>query len=104
MYLIIESFRLEETLKIESNHDLTDYPNDPLLNHVPDHHIQTVFKHIQRWWFNHLPEEPIPVLNHPFCKEVFLMSNLNLPWHSLRPFPLILSPVTSEKRPTPLSL
>jgi len=30
-----------------------------------------VFKHIQGWWLNHLPGEPIPVLNSPFCKEVF---------------------------------
>ena len=35
-------------------------------------------------------------------KKFFLISNLNLPWCNLRPFPLILSPVTSEKRPTPL--
>ena len=45
--------------------------NTPLLNHVPEHHIQTVFKHLQGWSFNHLPEEPIPVLNKPLCKEVF---------------------------------
>jgi len=31
----------------------------------------SVFKHIQGWQLNHLPGEPIPVLNHPFCKEVF---------------------------------
>ena len=30
-----------------------------------------VFKDIQGWWLNHLPGEPIPVLNNPFCKEVF---------------------------------
>ena len=30
-----------------------------------------VFKYIQGWWLNHLPGEPIPVLNNPFCKEVF---------------------------------
>ncbi|KAK4810503.1 hypothetical protein QYF61_004283 [Mycteria americana] len=37
-------------------------------------------------------------------KKFFLISNLNLPWHNLRPFPLILSLVTWEKRPTPTSL
>ena len=36
-------------------------------------------------------------------KKCFLTSNLNLPWRNLRPFPLVLSPVTSEKRPTPPS-
>lgn len=30
-----------------------------------------------------------------------LLPNLNLPWHNVRPFPLILSLVTREKRPTP---
>ena len=30
-----------------------------------------VFKHMQGWWLNHLPGEPVPVLNNPFCKEVF---------------------------------
>ncbi|KAK4807471.1 hypothetical protein QYF61_008239 [Mycteria americana] len=34
-------------------------------------------------------------------KKFFLMSNLNLPWRNWRPFPLILSLVTWEKRPTP---
>ena len=37
-------------------------------------------------------------------KTFFLISNLNLPWFNLRPFPLILSPVTSEKRPTSILL
>ena len=71
---IIELLRLEKTLKvIESNCNLTNYPNsnNPPLNHVPEHHIQTVFKHIQGWWINHIRGEPIPVLNNPFCKEVF---------------------------------
>ncbi|KAK4816194.1 LOW QUALITY PROTEIN: hypothetical protein QYF61_012659 [Mycteria americana] len=34
-------------------------------------------------------------------KYNFLISSLNLPWHNLRPFPLVLSLVTWEKRPTP---
>ncbi|KAK4826066.1 hypothetical protein QYF61_005025 [Mycteria americana] len=37
-------------------------------------------------------------------KKFFLISRLNLPWRNLRPFPLILSLVTWEKRPTPTSL
>ncbi|XP_064911793.1 ankyrin repeat domain-containing protein 66 isoform X1 [Columba livia] len=34
-------------------------------------------------------------------KKYFLISNVNLPWCNLRPFPLILSLATWEKRPTP---
>jgi len=30
-------------------------------------------------------------------KKFFLISNLNLPWHNLRPFPLILSPVRRDQ-------
>ncbi|KAK4813146.1 hypothetical protein QYF61_013111 [Mycteria americana] len=33
--------------------------------------------------------------------KFFLISNLNLPWCNLRPFPLVLSLVTWEKRPIP---
>jgi len=29
------------------------------------------YKHVQGWWLNHLPGEPIPVFTNPFCKEVF---------------------------------
>jgi len=51
-FRIVELLRLEKTLKIiESNHVLTIHPNsnNPPLNHVPEHHIQMVFKHIQGW-------------------------------------------------------
>ena len=41
------------------------------------------------------------MLNHPFRKEVFPDIQ---PKRPRSPFPLILSPVTSEKRPAPLSL
>ncbi|XP_068267934.1 protein EOLA1-like [Nyctibius grandis] len=37
-------------------------------------------------------------------KKFFLISNLNLPLHNLRPLPLVLSLVTWEKRQTPTSL
>jgi len=49
---IIELVRLEKTLKIiKSNHNLTILPNsnNPPLNDVPEHHIQSVFKHIRGW-------------------------------------------------------
>ena len=38
-----------------------------------------------------------------YIKKFFLISKLNF-WHNLRLFPLTLSPVTSKKRRTPLSL
>lgn len=33
----------------------------------------------------------MPTLNYPFCKEIFLIPNLNLPWCNLRLLPCILS-------------
>jgi len=42
--------------------------------------------------------------NHNAGWAFFLLSNLNLPWHNLRLFPLILSLVNWEKRPSPTSL
>ena len=37
-------------------------PTPPcLLNHILKCHIYTVFKHLQGWWRNHLPGQPIPM-------------------------------------------
>ena len=47
--------------------------------------------------------EPIPVLNNPFCIEVFPDIQPKLTLVQLEAISLILSPVISEKRPTPLS-
>ena len=101
---IIEVLRLENTIKImKSNHDLTILPNSnsPQLNHIPEHHIQTVFKHIRDGDSTTSLGSLFQCLTTLSVKKFFLISNLNLPWCNLRPFPLVLSPVTSEKRPTP---
>ncbi|XP_051625283.1 uncharacterized protein LOC127461479 [Manacus candei] len=52
--------------------------------------------------------ESTPSLGSPFqwlstlsAKKFFLISNLNLPWHSCRPSPLVLLMVAWEKRPIP---
>jgi len=52
--------------------------------------------------FNHLPGEPIPVLNNPFCKEIFPEIQPKPPLEQLE----AISPhsVTTEKRPAPLLL
>ena len=59
-----------------------------LLNHILKCHIYTFFEHLQCWRLHHLPGQPVPMSDHPFGKEIFLTSNLNLPWRNLRPFPL----------------
>ena len=37
-------------------------PTPPcLLNQIPKCPIYTVFKHLQRWWLNHFPGQPVPM-------------------------------------------
>jgi len=67
---IIESFRLEKTLKIiESNINLT-LPSPPP-NHVSNRHIYTSFKYLQGWWLNHFRGQPVPMLDSPFREQIF---------------------------------
>ena len=73
----------------------------PPLNHVPKHHIYTSFKYLQGWWLNHFPGQPVPMLDNPFSEEFFPNIQSKPPWCNLRPFPLVLSLVTWEKRPDP---
>ena len=40
---------------------------------------------------------PFQCLTTLAVKKCFLISNLNLPWHNLRPFPLVLSPVRRDQ-------
>lgn len=42
--------------------------------------------------------KPVPGLDKPFYERVFLISHINLPWHNLIPFTLVLSPVVWENR------
>ncbi|NXN36490.1 V1AR protein, partial [Rhinoptilus africanus] len=62
--------------------------------------------HIWRngWRFRHFPGQPLPMFDTLSVKNFFLISILNLPWCNLRQFPLVLSLVTWENRPTPTSL
>lgn len=84
--LIIESFGLVKVFKcIESNHYLTLLR----LNLVPHHHISAFLKYLQGWGFDHLFGQPVLVFKNPFKEQNFLMSNLNLPWYNLKPFPLV---------------
>lgn len=54
----------------------------------PRCHIHMVFEQFQGWRLHCFPGLPLPVL--PVTK-FSLKSGLNLPWHNLRVFPLILS-------------
>lgn len=61
----------------------------PSLNHVPQCHISTSFKYLQRWWLHYVSAQPVLMLD-------------NLPWHNLKPFSLALSLATwgtKQKKP-----
>ena len=58
-----------------------------LTNQAPQCHISMVLKHLQGRWFHQLPVQPVPASDQ---KKLFLISNLNLPWCTLRPLPLVL--------------
>lgn len=76
----------------------------PPLNHDPKCHIYTSFKSPRAWWLSHFLGQPVPVLRKCFGKEIFLIANLNLPWHILSLLALVLLLITWEKRMMPTSL
>ena len=76
------------------------------LHHIPQCDISPFPKHLQRWWFHHLPTQPIPMPHHSSENNFFLIFNLNLLWRNLWPFLLVLFPslpVTWEMRLTSTS-
>ena len=92
---IIESSMLEDTSKIKSNrHPIITMPTKPC-SEVPYLHI---FLNTSRHGDSTTSLGSLfQYFTTRSVKEFFLTSNLNLPWHNLRPFPLILSLVTWEK-------
>lgn len=56
-------------------------------SHVPRCHIHTYILTLSGVV---TPPLPRSVPGHPFHEEIFPKSNLNHPWHNLRPFPFIL--------------
>ncbi|KAK4830710.1 hypothetical protein QYF61_012970 [Mycteria americana] len=100
---IIESFRLEKTFKImKSNRTLT-LPSPPLslfLGTTSTYLLNTSRDGDSTTSLGSLFQCLITLS----VKKFSLISSLNLPWRNLRPFPLVLSLVTWEKRPTPTSL
>jgi len=103
LYRIIESPRLEKTSKIiQSNR-----PPIISISHVLEYNmsLSTTCKHFLN--ASRIGDSTTS-LGSPFLhlttlleKKFSLTFNLNLPWCNLKPFPLVLSLVTWEKRPVP---
>jgi len=60
-------------------------------NQAAQSHIQPGLECLQGWDIHNLLGQPVPVLHHPRVKKFLLISNLNLPYLSLKPFPLVNS-------------
>lgn len=60
----------------------------PPLSHIPECHICTGFKCLQRWQLHHYLGQQVPVSDYPCGEETF---PINVPWCNLQPFPLVLS-------------
>lgn len=73
----------------------------PPLTYVPKFHIRTVFKSLQGWEL--YPGQPVQGLDMDSLstKKFLPISYLNLPWHNLRLFLLVLSLVCWEQSLTP---
>jgi len=101
-YRIIEWLRLEMTSKIKSNcQPNTTLPAKPR----PEVPYSTGFLNTSRDGDSTTSLGSLfQCLTTLWTKILFLISSLNLPWHNLRPFPLVLSLVTWEKTQTPTSL
>jgi len=92
---------LERTLKIiwfqPPCHEQGHLP----LDQVAQSSIQPGLEHCQGGSIHSFSGQPVPVPHHPHGKELLVVSNLNLPYFSLQPFPLVLSLHTLVKSPSP---
>lgn len=99
---IIESLRFQKTSKVSEFSCPPTTPTKVLTEPSPQVHIHTFFSNTSR------DSASTTSMGSPFhcfttlsMTEIFLISTLNLPWHNLRPFPLLLSFVTWQERLTP---
>ena len=60
------------------------------LDQVAQSPIQPSLWCLQGQGIHHLSGQPVPVLHHPYFKKHFLISNINLPSLSLKPFSPVL--------------
>ena len=72
---IIESYnhRIAKVGKDPEDHPVQPFTHHQWfsLNYVPQHNIQTLFKHYQARCLHYLSGQPIPVPDHPFREVVF---------------------------------
>lgn len=85
-----ESLRLQNASKA-----ILEVSSHPSTTNIA-HYIMSIsntstVKNLQGWWFHYIPGQPVQYLTTHFEKKFILIISLNLPWHSLRPFLLVLT-------------
>lgn len=93
MNRIIEILMLEKLLKSNLCPNTTTFTNCFLKCHN-----YSFSELVQGWWLHHFLGSPFQCLNTLSVKKSFLISNLHLHWHNLKPFPLVLLIVAWKKR------
>lgn len=79
----IAYFGLEETFKGPTSCNEQGHHQLGLFDQSP---VQYNTEYFQGWVTYNLSEQPVPVLQHPYCKKFFLIYSLNLFCSSLKPF------------------
>ena len=104
-----ENHRIAQVGKDLKDHRVQTQPNHPTPTPTALRSIMSLSTTSRRLLNTARDGDPTTSLGSPFqclttlsVKKSFLIANLNLPLHNLRPFPLVLSPVTNENRPAPL--
>jgi len=72
MWGIIQNHRITGWKRPLRPQSPTIHPTPPCLtNHILKCHIYIFFEHLQGWWLNHFPGQPVPMSDHSFSKEIF---------------------------------
>lgn len=95
-----ESLRLQNASKAIL--EVSSHPSTTNTAHYIMSIINTsTVKNLQGWWFHYIPGKPVQYLTTHFEKKFILIISLNLPWHSLRPFLLVLTLLHESRGPSP---
>ena len=105
---LLKSSNTTESLRLEK----PSQPMEPKLCPVPtlspaqstECHLQPFLGHLQAWGLQTSLGSPCQGLSTLSMQKFLLLSKLSLPWHSLRPFPLVLSLFPGSTARPPLAV
>lgn len=85
----MEWLRMEKPSKISESHHSPALPGPPVTP-VPKGHLYMGSEQLQGWSPHPFPGQLCQCLTTLQVTKLFPVSDVNLPWHNLKPFPLIL--------------